>query len=246
MFQNFGSGDGSVLGDVADDEDRRAGRFGVFEQRRRAFAYLRHASRRRVQQVGVDGLYRVDHHQIGPVFADLVDDVFEQRFGIDQTFVVADADASRAHLDLLGRLLARNIERLESVRRQRELQRKGRFADSRLSAQQNQRPRHHAAAQYAVHLAVAEVHAAVFALADVAYALGLGCGQGACDIGRHRAAFAGDDLLGEGVPFAARGTAAQPFGSFESAVFAEVCLFDFCHRVSVNRGATCIPSGSPA
>ena len=138
------------------------------------------------------------------------------------------------------------LKRLESVRRQRELQRKGRFADSRLSAQQNQRPRHHAAAQYAVHLAVAEVHAAVFALADVAYALGLGCGQGACDIGRHRAAFAGDDLLGEGVPFAARGTAAQPFGSFESAVFAEVCLFDFCHRVSVNRGATCIPSGSPA
>ena len=51
------------------------------------------------------GLVRGDGHQVGPVFADLPDDIFEQRLGIDQAFVVADSDPPRAHLDLLGRCL---------------------------------------------------------------------------------------------------------------------------------------------
>ena len=199
---------------------------------RGAFAYLRHASRRRVQQVGIDGLYRVDHHQVGPVFADLVDDIFEQRLGIDQAFVVPDAEAGRTHLDLFGRLLARDIERFQSVRRQCDLQREGRLPDARLPAQEDQRPRYHPA-QHAVHFAVAHVYAAVFAFADVAYALGLRRGQRPSDGGRHGTAFAGYDLLRKGVPLAARGAAPQPFGGFEPAVLAEKGLFDFCHRCVV-------------
>ena len=233
VFQDLGPGDASVLGDVADDEDRRPGRLGILEQRRGAFAYLRHASRRRVQQVGIDGLYRVDHHQVGPVFADLPDDIFEQRLGIDQAFVVADSDPPRAHLDLLGRLLARDIERFQPVRRQCDLQREGRLADARLPAHEDQRPRHHPAAQHTVHLAVAHVYAAVFAFADVAYALGFRRGQRPCGIGRHGTAFTGYDLLRKGVPLAARGAAPQPFGGFEPAILAEKGLFDFCHRCIV-------------
>ena len=52
------------------------------------------------------------------MLGDLRHDVFQQRFGIDQAFVVPDAEAGRTHLDLFGRLLARDIERFQSVRRQ--------------------------------------------------------------------------------------------------------------------------------
>ena len=232
VFQYLGAGYRAVLGDVSDDEDRRSGRFGVFQQRGGAFADLRHASRRRVQQVGVDGLYRVDHHQVGSLLGDLRHDVLQQRFGIDQAFVVPDSYACCAHLDLLGRLLARDIEGLQSVRRQRDLQREGRFADARLAAHQDQRSGDHAAAQHPVDFGVPEVDAHVFALADVFHPLGLRRGQGARHGRRHRTAFTGDDLLGEGVPLAARGASSQPFGGFETAVLAEICLFDLCHLSS--------------
>ena len=232
VFEYLGTGYRAVLGDVADDEDRRSGRFGVFQKRRRAFADLRHASRRRVQEVGVNRLYRVDHHQVGTVLGDLRHDVFQQRFGIDQALVVADADARGAHLDLLGRLLARDVEGFQSVRRQRDLQREGRFADSRLAAHEDQRPRDHPAAQHAVYLGVSQIEADVLAFADVPHALRLRRGQGTRRDRRDRTALAGDDLLGERVPFAARGAASQPFRGFEPAVFAEKCLFDLCHTSS--------------
>ena len=91
VFQYLGSGNGAVLGDVADNEDGRGGRLGVFEQRGGAFADLRHAARRRIEQVGVDGLYGVDDYDVGFLFGDLGHDVFEQRFGVNQTLLVVDA-----------------------------------------------------------------------------------------------------------------------------------------------------------
>ena len=91
VFQYLGSGNGAVLGDVADDEDGRGGRLGVFEQRGGAFADLRHAARRRVEQVGIDGLYGVDDYDVGFLFGDLGHDVFEQRFGVNQALLVVDA-----------------------------------------------------------------------------------------------------------------------------------------------------------
>ena len=79
---------------------------------------------------------------------------------------------------------------------------------------------------------IAQIEADVLAFADVPHALGLRRGQGTRRDRRDRTTLAGDDLLGERVPFAARGTASQPFRGFEPAVFAEKCLFDLCHTSS--------------
>ena len=230
VLEDLRAGDGPVLGDVADDDDRRSGRFGVFEQGGGAFADLRHAAGRRVDLLGVDRLDRVDDHQVGPLLGDLCDDVFEQRLGVDQTLLVADPDAGCAHLDLLGRLLARDVERSEPVCREGDLEREGRFPDSRFAAQQHERPGHHAAAQHPVHLRVAQVEPAVFAFADVGHALGPAFGQRSADGCRHLAAPARDDLLGEGVPLSAARALAEPFRRLESAVAAEVGFLDLCHR----------------
>jgi len=160
-------------------------------------------------------------------------DVFEQRLGVDQAVVVADADARGAHLDLLGRLLARDVERLERVGRQGNLQREGRLADAGLAAQQYERAGDQSAAQHAVHLAVAQVDAPVVALADVADPLRARGGEPAGQRRGGRRALAGDELLGEGVPFAARGAAAEPLRGFEAAILAEVCFLDLGHGCGV-------------
>lgn len=138
VLQDFRAGDRAVLGDVTDDEDRCSGRFGVFEQRCRTFADLRNAPGRRFDDVGIDGLDRVYDHQVGPLLFDLGQNIFQQSFGIDQTPFVADAQTQGPHLDLLGRLFARNIEGFQAVVRQGDLQAEGRFADTRLAAEQHE------------------------------------------------------------------------------------------------------------
>jgi len=164
-------------------------------------------------------------------FGDLRHDVLQQRLGVDHALLVADPEPHGAHLDLLGRLLARDVEGLQSVRGQGDLERKGRFADARLAAQQHERSGDHAAAQHAVHLGVAQIEPPVFALADVTHPLGFRRRQRPCGDGRYGAALARHDLFREGVPFPARGTFPQPFGGFESAVFAEEGFFYLCHPV---------------
>ena len=175
----------------------------------------------------------------------LPDDIFEQRLGIDQAFVVADSDPPRAHLDLLGRLFARNIEGFQAVVRQGDLQAEGRFADTRLAAEQHEGAGHEPSAQHAVHLPVSQVDAAVFAFVDVGDSLRTGFGQ-VGDSRRSAAAFTGDHLFGECVPFPAGGAASQPFGGFEAAVAAEECFLDLCHVVSFFRGVPMLPRRASA
>ena len=245
MLQDFRAGDRAVLGDVTDDEDRRSGRFGVFEQRCRAFADLRNAPGRRFDDVGIDGLDRVDDHQVGPLLFDLGQNIFQQSFGIDQTPFVADAQTQGPHLDLLGRLFARNIEGFQAVVRQGDLQAEGRFADTRLAAEQHEGAGHEPSAQHAVHLPVSQVDAAVFAFVDVGDSLRTGFGQ-VGDSRRSAAAFTGDHLFGECVPFPAGGAASQPFGGFEAAVAAEECFLDLCHVVSFFQGVPMLPRRASA
>ena len=229
MFQNLRAGDGALLGDVADDEDRGARSFGVFEQRGGAFADLRHAAGRRLDQIGVDRLDRVDDHQVGALLFELRHDVFEQRLGVDHAGVVADADTVGAHLDLLGRLLARDVEGFQPVVGQCDLQAERRFADARFAAQQHERSGNQTAAQHPVDLGVAQVEPRPVVRADLADALRGAAGQRGGHRGGDRTALPCDDLFGEGVPLPAGGAASHPFGRLVAALLAEICFFDLCH-----------------
>ena len=66
------------------------------------------------------------------------------------------------------------------------------------------------------------------------------------DSRRSAAAFTGDHLFGECVPFPAGGAASQPFGGFEAAVAAEECFLDLCHVVSFFRGVPMLPRRASA
>ena len=218
---------------MADHDDRRVGLLGVFLQQGGAFADLRDAARRRVDRVGIDRLDRVDDDQIGSLLVDLAQDVLHVRLAVYVALVVADAEPLRPHLDLLGRFLARNVQRFQAVCAQRDLQAQRRFADAQLAAQQDHRAPDQSPAEHPVHLGAGEVEPPLLALLYFPDALGFRPGPVACQSGYGRGVLAGDHFLREGVPRPARRTVPEPFRSLESALLAEICLFDFGHVVSV-------------
>lgn len=143
-----------------------------------AFAYSRHASRHESSRSVMVCIESITTRSglCSPICLTIF---FEQRLGIDQAFVVADSDPPRAHLDLLGRLLARDIERFQPVRRQCDLQREE--STCRCPAP---RPRGSAtpapsAAQHTVRLAVAHVYAVFAAMSPTRWGFAAGSGPAA-------------------------------------------------------------------
>ncbi len=63
VLEHARAGDRALLGDVADEEDGRAGGLGQAEEAARRFAHLADAARRRGEGVAVQGLHGVDHDQ---------------------------------------------------------------------------------------------------------------------------------------------------------------------------------------
>ena len=61
------AGDLALLGDVADQHDRRARRLGVADHRLRRGAHLGDGAGRRVGHVGPQRLDRIEDHQIRPL-----------------------------------------------------------------------------------------------------------------------------------------------------------------------------------
>ena len=230
MFQNLRSRDCSLFGNVAYDENWNAAAFGIFEQRCGTFANLRHTPCRRVDKVGVHRLNRVDDHHVGTYLVNLRHDVFEQCLRVDDALLVADADTLGTQFDLLCRLLARDIQRLQSVVRQGYLQRQRRFADTGFATEQNQRACHNSAAQHTIDLAIARIDALRGAALDFGYALRTRCRyRFACNSRRNRAALFGYNLFGKRVPCSARWAFAEPLGCLETALATKICLFDLCH-----------------
>ncbi|MNO92410.1 hypothetical protein D3C76_839840 [compost metagenome] len=74
---------GAFLGHVPHKENRGATLFGITHQQRRAFANLRHATRRRLQLLGENRLDRVDHHDPGLFQPGGGNDGFNAGFGHD-------------------------------------------------------------------------------------------------------------------------------------------------------------------
>lgn len=140
-------------------------------------------------------------------------DVLHVRFAVYVALVVADAEPFRPHLDLLGRFLARNVQRFQAVCAQRDLQAQRRFADARLAAQQDHRAPDQSPAEHPVHLGAGEVEPPLLALLYFPDALGFRPGPVACQSGYGRGVLAGDHFLREGVPCSARRAVPSHFGA---------------------------------
>ena len=173
----------------------------------------------------------------GSTRARLLEDRLDVRLGQHQQRVLGDAEAVGAHLHLLGRFLAGDVERAALARQLRQrLEDERRLADARIAADQDHRPRHDAAAQHAVELA------------DAARAAPLGRRGQAGDRLR-RATLAGgasaalrrgrEAFLDQRVPLAALGAATQPARRLRPAALADEdgALLGHCGRAIANRRA---------
>ena len=137
----------SVFGDVADENDGRACLLGVAQQRRGAFADLRHTARRGIERFAVDGLDGIDNEQCRLDLTCLGQDVLQDSLTQDETVVVAPPKPFGAELDLLGTLLSGDIKRPQILTAEWDLQRERGLSDAGLSADKNHRAGHHPATQ---------------------------------------------------------------------------------------------------
>ena len=104
------SGDGSILGDVADQENRDAAAFSHHHKSAGRLAYLADASGRRFQRRGEDGLDRIDNQSLRLEVLHLNEDFFQGSFCEDVKTLGIYPHSGAAEFYLAGRLLGGNIE----------------------------------------------------------------------------------------------------------------------------------------
>ncbi len=228
MLQHARAGQRALLGDVADQEDRRAALFGEAHQQRRTLAHLGHAAGCRLQLLGEDGLDRVDHHHLGLFLTRGGDDRLDAGLGHHLQLVLWQVQAPRAHGHLLLRLLAGNVQRRETLSDIAQgLQQDGRLADAGVAADQHHRTIDQATTEYPVELAGGGRETRNFLDADLGQGLDIGLvpgptgaptGRGALDHGFH-----------QGVPGAALTTLPRPLGKGGAALGAAVHAFCLGH-----------------
>ena len=153
VFDDAGSGDLAVLGDMADKQQRGSARFGEADKRLRGPANLAHRSRRRFDGVAPHRLNQIDDDKSRRVArAQGRHDVFNEGLRGELHGRVGEPETCGAKPHLRGRLLSRDVNHAPSGARDRGagLNQKGGLADSRLAADQRRRPRHKAAAGHPV------------------------------------------------------------------------------------------------
>ena len=215
----------AFLGDVANQNNRCAGGFGIADHRLRRRADLCDRAGRRFGNVGPQRLDRINDDEIGPLAA------FQCRqnvldIGLRREFDRRGscAEALGAEPDLRDGLFTRNINDAMACRRQGGgcLHQEGRFADARIPADEQRRPAHKAAAGDAVEFGDAGADA--WRILDFAGQ----CGE------RHNASLArrahprrpaadaGRQIFFDnGVPFAARVAFARPPVMHRAACLAD-------------------------
>ena len=143
------AGEPAVLGDVADEDDRHVAVLRFDDQALCATPDLTDAARQGGRGGIVDGLDRVDDHELGFRGVDRGDDVRQRRLGVQPQVVADRSQPQRPSLDLVRALLGRDVQRRaapggEQLEQQRAL------ADAGLTAEQRDRAGHEAAAQHTV------------------------------------------------------------------------------------------------
>ena len=156
VLDHLGAGDLSVLGHVADEQQRAADVLGVADQRLRGGAHLAHRAGRRLDRFGPQRLDGIDDDEIGRRSGfERRQDVRQAGFAGERDRRIRQAEALGAQAHLRRRFLAGKIDGAPAGARQRrrELQQQRRFADARLAADEQRRSRDDAAAGDAVELA---------------------------------------------------------------------------------------------
>jgi len=100
---------------VAHQDDRGARLLGVARQLRGAFAHLRHRAGGGGQRLGIHGLDRVDHGDVGLEVGELREDGFQPDFRQHRQVGFGKAQAACAQRHLAGRFLAAYIEGLHAA-----------------------------------------------------------------------------------------------------------------------------------
>jgi hypothetical protein len=222
VLDHLGAGDLAFLGDVPDQQQRRARLLGMADQGAGRRADLADRAGGGIEVVRPERLDRIDHHQVGLArLAEGGEDVGEVGLAGEQHGGLRQPQALGAQADLGGGLLAREVERRAAAGRQRgaELEQQRRFADAGLAADQQRRAAHDAAPGHPVELGDARHHARR-RLAALVERLE-GDGAPARSLGQPRAGRrARIRFLGQRVPFAARRTFAHPALGDGAAVLA--------------------------
>ena len=177
VFQYLRSGQGAFLGDVAYQYDGHAAGLGEAQQGGGTLAHLGYGAGAGLYVLGGYGLYGVDDEQVGLHVLGMLEDFFEG-VGTKNEEVVGDGIVGRcgssgvgrnmgggealgAHLELVGALLAADVEHALVGQCQHGLQRQRGLAYAGFAAQQNDAAGHQPAAQDTVQLLVVHVDARV-------------------------------------------------------------------------------------
>ena len=154
VLERLRPGDRPLLGDVPDQEERRARALGLLHQPVGAVPHLPDRARRRLELVAAQRLDRVDQHRRRRRLRERREQRLEPVLAGDQDGGAAGAEPLGPQPELARRLLGAGVDHLPSPRREplRELQQKGRLADPRLAGQEHRAARHDAAAEHAVEL----------------------------------------------------------------------------------------------
>jgi hypothetical protein len=152
VFQRPGPGDGSVLGDMADENQRHTGGFRCGGQRRGHRAHLGDTAGDAVGVSAGHGLHRVDDDERGLHHVDMAEHCLQVGLGGQVQLVMAAAGPVGAHADLATGLLAGDIQRAPTGRcpLMSHLEQQRRLSDARIAREQGDRARYHAAAQHTV------------------------------------------------------------------------------------------------
>ena len=161
MFEDARPRDIAVLGDVTDQHQRGAAFLGEADEFVGAGANLADCAGGALDHVAVHRLDRIDDEEIGRVVAQGGEDVAYAGGGGELDRRLAQPEAQRAQPDLVGRFLARDVDRVLAIDGEigRDLQQQRRLADARIAPDQRGGGGHDPAAQRAVEFGDAGRHA---------------------------------------------------------------------------------------
>ena len=154
MFEHARTGYCPLLGHMADDKECDPHLLGQSQEHCRGLVDLGDTAGRRCDLIAVHGLNGIDHHGLRLVPADDIGDDLQICLAQKLQGIRRAADPRSSELDLPQGFLSRNIQDLNPASRHKagSLQQDRRFSDSRVSADQDERSGHGAAAEDAVQL----------------------------------------------------------------------------------------------
>ena len=233
VLQSFRPGDSTLARHMPDDEHRYARFLCEPHEACSAFPHLAHAARSTVEIGGENGLDRVYDQYRRVCRGSGGDDSLEQRFAEQRNFSGVGRQAVSAELDLERGLFSRDVECAPAgdLQLRRNLQEKRRLADPGLSADEDHRAGHDAAAQHEIELRQPGFPSRLSRADDVPQLARLGYRPAfperlvAADPARRTLGSPGcrsflDSLLDEGVPLAAHVAPSRPARVLGSAVGA--------------------------